>query len=107
VMHSTQKWSDVADAKLQDCLASTDWKCIDDIVPTVNVYTCANQKPWITGNIRTEVKARPTTFKERDTNADTYMKARYNLQRAIKQSKHQYGTKIKSYSASSDSHQMW
>jgi hypothetical protein len=54
-----KKWSDEADAKLQDCSASTDWnmfrdssdgieeyttsvtgfinKCIEDIVPTVTV----------------------------------------------------------------------
>jgi hypothetical protein len=34
-------------------------KCIDDIVPTVTVRTYPNQKPWITANIRTELKARP------------------------------------------------
>ena len=82
---SIKKWSDEADAKLQDCFASTDWnmfqessdcieeyttsvtgfinKCIDDIVPTVTVRTYPNQKPWITGNIRTELKGRATTFK--------------------------------------------
>ena len=57
---SIKKWSDEADAKLQDCFASTDWnmfqdssngieeyttsvigfinKCIDDVVPTVTKY---------------------------------------------------------------------
>ena len=81
---------------LQDCFAVTDWKmfrdssngieeyttsvsgfvnkCIDDVVPTVNVRTYPNQKQWISGNIRTELKARAATFKERDTNPDTYMK---------------------------------
>jgi hypothetical protein len=33
-------------------------KCIDDVVPTVTVHTYPNQKPWITGNIRTELKSR-------------------------------------------------
>ena len=33
-------------------------KCIDDVVLTVTVRTNPNQKPWITGNIRTELKAR-------------------------------------------------
>ena len=32
-------------------------KCIEDIVPTVTVRTYANQKPWITGSILTELKA--------------------------------------------------
>ena len=39
-------------------------KCIDDVVSTVTVYTFPNQKPWITGNIRTELKARAAAFKE-------------------------------------------
>ena len=43
-------------------------KCICDVVPTVTVRTYPNQKPWITGNICTEPKARAATFKERDTN---------------------------------------
>ena len=52
---SIKKWSDEADAKLQDCFASTDWKMfrdshdgideyttsvigfIDDVIPTVTV----------------------------------------------------------------------
>jgi hypothetical protein len=60
VTRSITKWSDEADAKLQDCFAITDWsmfrdssngieeyttsvigfinKCIDDVVPTVNVH---------------------------------------------------------------------
>ena len=72
VTRSIKKWSDEADAKLQDCFDITDWnmfrdssdgieeyttsvtgfinKCIEDIVPTVTVRTYPNQKPWITGN---------------------------------------------------------
>jgi hypothetical protein len=41
-------------------------KCIDDVVPTVTVRAYQNQKPWITGNIRTELKGRAATFKEWD-----------------------------------------
>ena len=85
--NSIWKWSDDADAKLHDCFARTDWnmfreysngieeyttvtgfinKCIDDDVPTVTVRTYPNQKPWITGNICTELKGRAASFKERD-----------------------------------------
>ena len=85
VTRSIKKWSDEADAKLQDCFASTDWnmfrdssdsteedttsvmgfinKCIDDVVPTVTVRTYPNQKPWFTGNIGTELKARVAALK--------------------------------------------
>jgi hypothetical protein len=94
VTRSIRKWSDGADATLQDCFASSDWnmfrdssngieeyttsvigfinKCIDDIVPTVTVLTNPNQKPWITGNIRIKLKGRAAAFKERDTNLDNY-----------------------------------
>ena len=30
-------------------------KSIEDVIPTVTVRTYPNQKPWITGNIRTEL----------------------------------------------------
>ena len=77
VTRSIKKWSDEADAKLQDCFAITGRnmfrdssdgieeyttsvtgfinKCIEDIVPTVTVRTYPNQKPWVTGSIYTEL----------------------------------------------------
>ena len=101
--------SDDTDATLQDCFVSTDWnmfwdpsngieeyttsvicfinKCIDDIVPTVTVSTYPNQKPWITGNIHIERKARAAAFKERETNLEVYKKSRYALRLTIKQAK--------------------
>ena len=50
----------------------------------MTVCTFPNQKPWITGNILTEIK-----------------------ERTIKQAKHQYRTKIESYYTGSDACQMW
>ena len=50
-------------------------KCIDDVVPTVPVRTYHNQKPWITGSIRTKLKARAAAFKERDSNPEAYKKS--------------------------------
>ena len=110
VTRSIRKWSDDADATLQDCFASTDWnmfqdssngieeyttsvigfinKCIDDVVPAVIVCTFPNQ-PWITGNICIELKARAAAFKEWETNPDAYKTSRYALRQTIKQAKHQ------------------
>jgi hypothetical protein len=103
---SIWKWSDDVNATLQDCFASTDWnmiwdssncieeyttsvtsfinKCID-VVPTVNVRTYSNQNPWITGNIRTKLKARAAAFKEWDTKTDAYKKSRYSLRPSNRQ----------------------
>ena len=84
--HSIRKWSDEVDAKLQDCFSSIDWKMfrdlsngieefttnkyIDDVDTTVTVRTYLNQKPWITGSIHTELKAKAVAFNKRDTNLD-------------------------------------
>jgi hypothetical protein len=54
-------------------------KCINAVVPTVTERTYPNQKPWITGNICTELKARTATFKERDSNPEAYNKSHYAL----------------------------
>ena len=101
VTRSIKKWSYEADAKLQDCFAITDWnmfldssdgieeyttsvtgfinKCIEDVVPTVTVHTYPNQKPWIIGNIRTELKTRAAAFKVLDPNPEAYKKSCYAL----------------------------
>jgi hypothetical protein len=55
----------------------------------------------MTGNIRTELKAKATAFKEQDTNPDAYKKSRYDLRRAINR-QCQYRTKIESYYSDSD-----
>ena len=76
---SIRKWSDVADGKVQDCFASIDWNMcwdssngIDDVVHTMIVHTYPNQKPWITGNIDSELNARAAAFMEQDSNQDVY-----------------------------------
>ena len=64
-----------------------------------------NQKPWIAGNTRTELKARAAAFKELDTNTDFYKKSRYAFRRS--KAKPQYRTKIESYYTNSDARRMW
>ena len=71
--------------------------CIENVVPTVIVRTYPNQKPWITGNIRTELKGRAAAFKVQDSNPEAYKKSHYALRRTIKQAKRQYRAKIESY----------
>ena len=126
---SMKKWSDEVDAKLLDCFAITDWnvfpdssdgieeyttsvtgfinKCIKDVVPTVTVRTFTNQKPWITGNLRTELKARAAAFKVRDSNPEASRKSRYALRPTIKQAKRQYRAKIESYYTGFEARRMW
>ena len=118
VTRSIHKWSDDADATLQDGFASTDWNMFQDssngiqeytpsVNGTVTVRTFSSQKQWITGNIRIKLKARATTFKERETNPGAYKKSHYALRRTIKQAKRQYRIKIESYYTGSDTCRMW
>ena len=69
-------------------------KCIEDVVPAVTVRTYPNQKPWITGNSRTELKGRTAAFKVRDSNPEAYKKSCYALRRTIKHAKRHYRAKI-------------
>ena len=103
---SIQKWSDDADATPQDYFSSTDWNMfrdssngieenttsvngfIEDVVPTVTAFP--NQKPRITGEIRTELKSRAAAFKEGDNNWDAYKKSQYALRQTM--AKCQYRT---------------
>jgi hypothetical protein len=82
-------------------------KCIEDVVPILTVHTYPNQKPWITGNIGTDLKGRAATIKERDSNLEAYKKSRYALRRTIKQAKRQYRTKIESCYTGSNARLMW
>ena len=129
VTWSIKKRPDEADAKLQDCFASTDWnmfrdsfdgieeyttsvtafinKWIKDVISTVTIRTYPNQKPLITGNIRTELKGRANAFKGRDSNPEAYKKSCYALRRTIKQAKRQYRTQIESYYTGADARRMW
>jgi hypothetical protein len=66
-------------------------KCIEDVSHTVTVRTYPNQKPWITGNISTELNCRVAAFKEQDSNPDAYKKSRFR--QTIKQAKRQYRTR--------------
>ena len=53
--------------------------CIRDVFPTVTVRTYPKKKPWITGNISTELKGRAAAFKVRDYNPEVYKKSCYTL----------------------------
>ena len=76
------------------------------VVLTVTVRTYPNQTPWITSNIRTELKGRSAAFKEQDSKPEAYKKSHYALRRTIKQAKRQYRTKIESYYTGSDTRRM-
>ncbi|KAL0159079.1 hypothetical protein M9458_047155, partial [Cirrhinus mrigala] len=112
-------WPDNATSALQDCFQDTDWnmfkeaatynnhtdlqeytetvtayikKCIDDVTVTKTITTCANQKPWMTAEVRGLLKIRDEAFRSGDKAA--LKTARANLSHGIKKAKHQYAQKI-------------
>eukprot|EP00079_Xenopus_tropicalis_P038181 XP_017951952.1 PREDICTED: vomeronasal type-2 receptor 26-like [Xenopus tropicalis] len=86
---SVQRWTDQSDSTLRHCFNITDWevfrtaadnninnyaeyvtdfihKCINDVVPRVNVRTYPNQKPWVNGEVCAALRARTAAFKSGD-----------------------------------------
>ncbi|KAL0147043.1 hypothetical protein M9458_057567 [Cirrhinus mrigala] len=109
-----------ATSVLQDCFQDTDWnmfkeaatynnqtdlqeytetvtayikKCIDDVTVTKTITTRANQKPWMTAEVRDKAALKT---------------ARANLSHGIKKAKHQYAQKINNnFSDSKNTRSLW
>uniref|UniRef100_A0A6I8SKL5 Reverse transcriptase domain-containing protein n=1 Tax=Xenopus tropicalis TaxID=8364 RepID=A0A6I8SKL5_XENTR len=128
MMRSVQRWTDQSDSTLRHCFNITDWevfrtaadnninnyaeyvmdfihKCINDVVPRVNVRTYPNQKPWVNGEARAALRARTAAFKFGDPSE--YKSSRYALRKAIKTAKGQYREKVESCYSNSNIRNMW
>lgn len=102
-------WPEGATSALQDCSDHTDWnmfkeaatcdkhinleeyaasvtgyisKCIDDVTVSKSITTRANQKPWLTTEVRALLKTCDAAFKS--DNKAALKTARANLSRAIR-----------------------
>ncbi len=67
-------------------------KCIDDVTVTKTITTRANQKPWMTVEVRGLLKTRDEAFRSGDKAA--LKTARANLSCGIKNAKRSYAQKI-------------
>ncbi len=115
-------WPDDATSTLQDCFQCTDWnifkeaatynnhtdlqeyteivtayikKCIDDVTVTKTITTRANQKPWMTAEVRGLLKTRDEAFRSGDKAA--LKTARANLSGGIKNAKRSYAQNINNH----------
>jgi hypothetical protein len=84
-------------------------KCIGDVVPTMNIKTYPNQKPWIDGGICTKLIAQTTAFNHVKVtgNMAEYKQCSYSLFKAIKQAKCQSRDQVESQFHGSDTRCMW
>ncbi len=126
-------WPDNATSALQDCFPDTDWnmfkeaatynnqtgqqeytetmtayikKCIGDVTVTKTITTRANQKPWMTAEVRGLLKTRDEAFRSGDKAA--LKTARANLSCGIKNARRSYAQKIyKHYKDSRDTQSLW
>ncbi|KAI3360682.1 hypothetical protein L3Q82_002552 [Scortum barcoo] len=87
---SFRKWSPEAEQALKDCFETTDWEalqgshnenmeemvdcttdyinfCMDTVVPVRSVRCFANNKPWITSDIKGLLNQKKKAFKDGDT----------------------------------------
>ncbi|KAG5840950.1 hypothetical protein ANANG_G00194350 [Anguilla anguilla] len=80
-------------------------KCIDDVIPKVNVRTFPNQKPWVNGNVHAKLRAWSSAHSS--GNLEALRKSRYDLRKAIRDAKRAYRDKLESNYHSSDPRRMW
>uniref|UniRef100_A0A8C7KLB1 Alkylated DNA repair protein AlkB homologue 8 N-terminal domain-containing protein n=1 Tax=Oncorhynchus kisutch TaxID=8019 RepID=A0A8C7KLB1_ONCKI len=83
--------------------------CVEDVIPIATIKTFPNQKPWIDGSIRVELKARTTAFNQGKVsgNMTEFKQCSYSLRKAIKQAKRQYRDKVESQFNGPDTRGMW
>ncbi|KAI3362499.1 hypothetical protein L3Q82_012792 [Scortum barcoo] len=118
-IRQVRKWSEGAMEALQDCFECTDWdmfkeaatynnqtdideyamsvsayinKCMEDVSVINSITTRANQKPWMSEEVRRMLKARNLAFKSGDKEA--LKTARANLNRTIRLAKHIFNTSL-------------
>ncbi len=81
-------------------------KCIDDVTVTKTITTRANQKPWMTAEVRGLLKTRDEAFRSGDKAA--LKTARANLSCGIKNAKRSYAQKINNhFTDSRDTRSLW
>ncbi len=81
-------------------------KCIDDVTVTKTITTHANQKPWMTTEVRGLLKTRDEAFRSGDKAA--LKTARANLSCGIKNAKRSYAQKINNhFTDSRDTWSLW
>ncbi len=74
-------------------------------IPTRTYLTYNNDKPWFTAKLRQLRQAKEDAYRNGDV--VLYKKARYTLEKEIRESKRSYSGKLRNKSSSSDSASVW
>nr|XP_054590293.1 uncharacterized protein LOC129154571 [Nothobranchius furzeri]XP_054590295.1 uncharacterized protein LOC129154571 [Nothobranchius furzeri] len=112
---TVRKWSQDAEEALQSCFETTDWMtlcqgyeedinamtgwvthyinfCVDQIIPTRTVRCFANNKPWITSELKNLLNEKKRAFKEGDRELLRSIQKRLKIK--IRDSKEAYRKKL-------------
>lgn len=126
-------WPEGAVSRLEDCFEMTDWDtfmdsglqvdptaaldsytstvmhyitfCMDMVTVTKKVRSFPNQKPWLTAEVRSLLRARDAAYRSGDATA--YSIARSALRSGIKAAKLEYRQRIETHFSNSDPRRVW
>ena len=122
-----QQWSDDAAETLRGCFEATDWGalreaaadideytetvtgyikfCEEQCIPTKSVIKYPNDKQWFSSNVKQKINAKQAAYHSQDK--EQYKRAKYDLQRCIKDSKKNYRDKLESDLSTNNTRNMW
>ena len=118
-------WPDDALSKLQDCFQQTDWDlfehqelgthtgtlldyiqfCIGNVTVDKIIRVFPNQKPWMTSQVHTLLRARDAAFRSGDR--ALYRAARADLKSGITRAKADHKERIESHLSSNNAREVW
>uniref|UniRef100_A0AAZ1X703 Reverse transcriptase domain-containing protein n=1 Tax=Oreochromis aureus TaxID=47969 RepID=A0AAZ1X703_OREAU len=118
-------WPENALHKLQDCFTETDWDifehqdletftgsvldyikfCTANVTVDKSIRVFPNQKPWMTSEVRSLLKARDAAFRSGDR--ALYRAARADLKRGIKKVNSDHKRNVESHLSSNNTREVW
>lgn len=125
---SFRKWSPGAEDSLRDCFESTDWStlqdphsediegltdcltgymnfCLDVVVPVRTVRCYANNKPWVTSEVKAVLNRKKRAFKNRDQ--EEMKQAQQELRLCLREAKDTYRRKVEKKLRENNMREVW
>ncbi|KAI3353517.1 hypothetical protein L3Q82_020036, partial [Scortum barcoo] len=127
---SFRKWSPEAEQALKDCFETTDWEalqgshngnmeemvdcttdyinfCMDTVVPVRSVRCFANNKPWITSDIKGLLNQKKKAFKDGWRHTQELKQIQKELRVQLREAKEQYRRKIEQRMQNNNMREVW
>lgn len=123
-----QVWSQESVDQLQDCFEQTNWdlfkegndldQCTETVtdyirfceelcVPTKVKTLYPNNKPWFNKVVRSRLVAKDQAFRDKESDPESYRRAKSDLNKAIRDTKREYKERIEDNFATDDPREAW